>query len=182
MNSTVVLRVSILPSAHQPGLPRGPVRLELEKEVSTCLQPGRTQKVTIAAGRGWQPTGLSVRAGTRYEYLASGAWQIAGEPEAIDADGDDQRRGRLVGVLMKDYQLGAEFELGAKGSLRLEADGDLYLRCRNTWNELAGDRGHVTVTFQLQGQGSHLREADGRGHVGHRRLALRPPAADNRGC
>ena len=130
------------------------------------LQSGRSQKVVIAAGRGWQPTGLSVRAGTRYEYLALGAWQIAGEPEAIDADGDDQHRGRLVGVLMKDHQLGAEFDLGVKGSLRLEADGDLYLRCRNNWNELASDRGHVTVTFQLQGQGSHLREADGRGHVG----------------
>jgi hypothetical protein len=117
----------------------------------TGLQGGRTQTVVIAAGRGWQPSGLSVRAGKQYEYLASGAWQIAGESEDIDADGDDQHRGRLVGVLMKDRQLGAEFELGAKGSLRLQADGDLYLRCRNAWNELAADSGHVTVKFQLQG-------------------------------
>ncbi len=53
------------------------------------LQPGQIQKVAIAAGRGWQPTGLSVRAGTPYEYLAAGTWQIAGEPEAVDADGDE---------------------------------------------------------------------------------------------
>ena len=146
------------------------------------LQPGRTQTVAIAAGRGWQPTGLTVRAGTQYEYLAAGAWQIAGEPEAVDADGDDQGRGRLVGVLMKDYRLGAEFELGAKGSLRLEADGDLYLRCRNAWNELAGDRGHVTVKFQLQGQGPPCAKPTAKVVSAIGRLALRPPAADNRGC
>ena len=93
--------------------------------------------------------------------MPTGNWRIAGEPKAVDADGDDQGRGRLVGVLMKDYQLGAEFELGAKGSLQSEADGDLYLRCRNAWNELADDRGHVTVKFQLQGQGPSLCEADG---------------------
>lgn len=138
------------------------------KKKFACLQPGRTQRVTVAAGRGWQPAGLTVRSGTQYEYLATGAWQIAGEPEAVDTDGDDQGRGRLVGVLMKDHQLGAEFELGAKGSLQLDADGDLYLRCRNTWNELADDRGRVTVKFQIQGQGSSRCDADGERHSGHR--------------
>ncbi len=104
------------------------------KKQFSDLHAGRVRKVTVAAGRGWQPSGLSVRAGTQYEYLATGTWQIAGEPDAVDADGDDQHRGRLVGVLMKDRQLGTEFELGAKGSFRLAADGDLYLRCRNRWN------------------------------------------------
>jgi hypothetical protein len=132
----------------------------------TGLQPGRSLKATIAAGRGWQPTGLTVRAGKQYEYLATGAWQIARQPEAVDADGDDQGRGRLVGVLMKDYRLGAEFELGTKGSLQLKTDGDLYLRCRNHWNELAADVGRVTVKFQLQTQGRSVSEADSGGHVG----------------
>ncbi len=69
---------------------------------------------------------------------------------------------------MKDYQLGPEFELGAKGSLQLEAGGDLYLRCRNAWSELAGDRGHVTVKFQVhepgeaadEGRACHLSACD----------------------
>jgi hypothetical protein len=126
------------------------------------LQSGRIQKIAIAAGRGWQPSGLSIRAGTPYEYLASGAWQIAGQAEAIAADGDSKHRGRLVGVLMKDGRLGAEFELGARGSLRLESDGDLYLRCRSAWNELAGDSGRVTVKFQLQGHNPPLTEAGGK--------------------
>lgn len=114
------------------------------------LQTGTTQTVAIAAGRGWQPSGLSVRAGTPYEYRASGAWRIGEESKSVDADGDKHHRGRLVGVLMKDYRLGDEFELGTKGTFRLEADGDLYLRCRNTWNELAGNSGYVTVTLQRQ--------------------------------
>jgi hypothetical protein len=119
------------------------------KRKFTCLQPGQTQRVTVAAGRGWQPAGLTTRSGTQYEYVAAGTWQIAGEPEAVDPDGDKLGRGRLVGVLMKNYRLGPEFELGAKGSLQLEAGGDLYLRCRNRWSELAGDCGHVTVKLQL---------------------------------
>jgi hypothetical protein len=122
------------------------------KKKFTELEAGHTQKVDVAAGRGWQPSGVNIRAGTRYEYLASGTWQIAGQPAAVSADGDAQHRGRLVGVLLKDHQLGPEFELGGKGSLRMEGGGDLYLRCRNAWNELAGDNGRVTVTFQLQGQ------------------------------
>jgi hypothetical protein len=120
------------------------------------LPSGRVQTVAIAAGRGWQPSGVTVRAGVPYEYRASGAWQIAGEPKDVDADGDAAHRGRLVGILMKDCQLGAEFELGAKGSLRLAEDGDLYLRCRNAWNKLAGNSGHVTVKFQRQGQNPPL--------------------------
>jgi hypothetical protein len=142
------------------------------------LQPGGIQTVAIAAGRGWQPTGLTVRAGTHYEYLASGAWQIAGQPEAIDADGDDQHRGRLVGVLMKDRHLGDEFELGAKGSLQLDADGDLYLRCRRAWNALADDHGNVTVKFQLHGHGSPPPKADGKGPV--RPLTTCPTASGAR--
>jgi hypothetical protein len=126
----------------------------------TGLQPGRTLKVAVAAGRGWQPAGLTVHAGTPCEYLAAGVWQIAGQPKPVDANGDNQGRGRLVGVVMKDNQLGDEFELGANGSLPPEADGDLYLRCRNTWNALAHDTGHVAVEFQLQGQGPSLCEAD----------------------
>lgn len=121
--------------------------------------PGLT--VTVAASRGWQPAGLSVRAGTPCEYSTAGAWQISGKADAVDADGDRQGRGRLVGVLMKDYQLGEEFELGSSGSLESEADGNLYLRCRNDWDQLAGGVGQIAVTFKLGGAGQPLRVPDG---------------------
>jgi hypothetical protein len=113
-----------------------------------CLLPGRAQKVTICAGRGWQPAGLTVRTGNRYKYLAEGNWQIAGQPQAVNADGDVQGRGRLMGVVMKDDRLGTEFEVGSEGSFQVETDGDLYLRCRNAWNALADDKGYVTVKLQ----------------------------------
>jgi hypothetical protein len=116
------------------------------------LQPGQTQNVTVAAGRGWQPAGLTAHLRARYQYLAAGTWQVAGAPAAVDTNGDHEGRGRLVGSLMNDYRLGPEFELGAKGSLQLKSGGDLYLRCRSPWNELAGDRGCVTVSFQLAGE------------------------------
>jgi hypothetical protein len=116
----------------------------------TTMPSGRDLTVVVAAGRGWQPSGLSVRAGVPHRYIASGAWQIAGKPKAFDADGDGEHRGRLVGALMNDRRLGEEFELGAKGTLQSAGDGDLYLRCRNNWDQLAGDDGHVTVTFQRQ--------------------------------
>ena len=114
------------------------------------LRPGRVVTATIRAGRGWQPTGLTVAPGIQYEYTAMGNWRIASQIKAIDAKGDDQGRGRLVGVLLKDFQLGAEFDLGDRGSLQLAGAGDLYLRCRNSWNELPGDCGYVAVKLKLQ--------------------------------
>ena len=116
------------------------------------LRPGHTLTATINAGRGWQPTGLTVSPGMQYGYVATGNWRIANQHKAIDVNGDDRGRGRLVGVLMKDYQLGPEFDFGGQGSLQSASGGDLYLRCRNAWNELADDSGHVAVRLKLHGK------------------------------
>jgi hypothetical protein len=114
------------------------------------LRPGHMLTTTIRAGHGWQPTGLTVSPGMRYEYVASGDWPIATPLKAVDVDGDDHGRGQLGGVLMKDYQLGPEFDVGGQGSLQLTSGGDLYLRCRKAWNELADDSGRVAVRLKLQ--------------------------------
>lgn len=113
------------------------------------LRPGHILTATIRAGRGWQPTGLTVRPGVQYECVATGNWRIAKGLKDIGVNGDDDGRGRLVGVLMKDFQLGPEFDVGRQGALQLAAGGDLYLRCRNAWNELADDSGHVAVRLKL---------------------------------
>lgn len=123
-------------------------------------RPGRMLSAAVVAGRGWQPSGLSVKSGTPYQYAAIGNWRVAGKSEAVDADGNDAGCGRLVGVLMKDYQLSAEFELGAEGVLQLPANGNLYLRCRNAWNELANDSGRISVKFKAQGRGPTVHKAD----------------------
>jgi hypothetical protein len=116
----------------------------------TTLRTGRTAASTISAGRGWQPSGLAVNAGVHYQYASSGKCSITGGTKNVDADGDAQGRGRLVGTLLANYQLGTEFELGTKGSFRAASNGNLYLRCRNAWNELAGDSGDLSVKLQLQ--------------------------------
>ena len=61
---------------------------------------------------------------------------------------------------MKDYQLGAEFDLGAEGVLQSPACGDLYLRCRNSWSNLAGDSGRIAVKFKVQRRDPPLHEPD----------------------
>ena len=122
------------------------------KKKFACLRPDHAPTAIVAAGRGWQPTGLTVRRGTQYEYLAEGAWQIGEKAETVDANGDGDGRGRLVGVLLKDYHLGPEFELGAKGLLQPKTDGDLYLRCRTPWNEVTNDRGRISVTVKASGR------------------------------
>jgi hypothetical protein len=118
----------------------------------TALRSGRTADATIAAGRGWQPSGLTVISGVPYEYVSHGRCSIAGGLENVNADGDDRGRGRLVGILLNNYQLGAEFELGADGSFQASSSGDLYLRCRNAWSELAADSGQLSVAMRLQRQ------------------------------
>lgn len=124
------------------------------KKKPVSLEPGRSLTATVAAGRGWQPTGLTVQPGARYEYAATGTWQVSGAPEASGANGDLQGRGRLVGALWKDYQLGPEFDLAVEGILELKSEGHLFLRCRKPWNELAGDSGRLAVQFTLPGQGT----------------------------
>jgi hypothetical protein len=116
------------------------------------LIAGRAVSATIQANRGWQPSGLTVSANTRYEYSATGTWRTGKDAETVDVGGASEGRGRLVGILMKDYQLGEEFELGQSGSFTAPADGNLYLRCRAVWNKLADNSGRITVKFRLKGQ------------------------------
>lgn len=129
------------------------------------LRPGRMLTATVAAGRGWQPTGLTISTGMQYEYVATGNWRIGKEACAIDTNGDDRGRGRLMGVVMKDYRLSSAFELGAEGSLQWNVPGDLYLRCHNAWNELADDSGRVAVKFKSQGRGPSLRTVETKNHA-----------------
>lgn len=113
---------------------------------------GRTLTAAVAAGRGWQPTGLTVAPATQLGYAASGRWRLGAGAGDVDAGGDAQGRGRLVGALLNDYRLGPEFELGVKGTAQLASGGDLYLRCRNDWHALAGDSGRIIVKLKPQGR------------------------------
>ncbi len=122
------------------------------KRKAFSLISGRSVMTAVQAGRGWQPAGLIVADGTAYQYNATGTWRTGKDDDAVDADGGDGGQGRLVGVVMKDYQLGEEFKLGKSGSFTAKGDGNLYLRCRDAWNKLADNSGRISVKLQLKGQ------------------------------
>jgi hypothetical protein len=106
----------------------------------------------VQARYGWQASGIKLQAGQAYDYAAQGAWKIAADGQELDADGRDDGRGRLVGVLMNDFQLGEVLELGTRGTLAAPQDGDLYLRCQNDWHRIADHEGAVTVHLRRSPQ------------------------------
>jgi hypothetical protein len=110
----------------------------------------------VDAGRGWQATGLSVTKDTEYEYAAKGTWKTARSGESVDANGEANGTGKLMGVIMKDFKLGEPFELGRFGSFAAPAEGNLYVRCREDFHEVADNVGKLTLTMKLKGKGDPL--------------------------
>jgi hypothetical protein len=115
------------------------------------FRPLTTSKASISssivADRGWQPSGLTVAAGVEYEYTTTGKWQTS--PEARPADpGHDTCR--LAGIVLKEFKLGKAIELGVSGTFMPKEGGDLYLRCQDKWNELANNKGRVTVKINVK--------------------------------
>jgi hypothetical protein len=110
----------------------------------------------IQAKRGWQPSGLTVEAGVEYKLKATGSWKTAKDGAAVTANGPEASgaeadAGRLEGVIFKDWKLLDPFPLGAEGVFKAPSAGDLYLRCRDEWNELADNSGKVSVKLQFIG-------------------------------
>lgn len=115
------------------------------KKKSVPLVAGRKISARVLAQRGWQAAGATLVKGRTYEYDASGTWKIADDAAVCDAQGDSDGRGRLVGVMMKDFELGEPFELGPSGTFVAPQDGQLYLRCQEEWTKLADNKGQITV-------------------------------------
>jgi hypothetical protein len=124
------------------------------------IKSGAVVPTKVDAGRGWQPSRLIVSEGEEYEFSAVGTWTISKDGPAIDADGDEKGRGKLMGVLLtdekKDYALGEPFELGKFGSLTAPGSGSLYLRCREDWAALPDNKGSVTVKLKIKNKGPPL--------------------------
>jgi len=108
-----------------------------------------TAQAKISANRGWQCSRVMLKSGDRIAYATTGDWTIEKEGESLSADGNDAGKGRLVGVLFKDYQLSEPFELGSTGEYAAETDGNLFLRCRDDWGDLSNNSGAITVRFKV---------------------------------
>jgi hypothetical protein len=117
---------------------------------------GSPMQARVAANRGWQPSGMLLSSGNKYDYSASGVWQTNRSAKEVTADGQDDGTGRLEGILFKDFVLGEPFSLGTYGSFTSPGDGQLFLRSRDTWSELADNKGSVTVKIKNAGQGTPL--------------------------
>ncbi len=115
------------------------------------LSPGKETQIPIAAQRGWQPVGVRVQPGETYQISASGAWRIDRHGMETSADGmPGSGTGRLVGVLMHDYRLSDEFELGTLTTWTAPAEGDLYLRCREPMAALDDNSGEIEATIKRE--------------------------------
>lgn len=112
----------------------------------------------IKADHGWQPSGVIVKGRVNYDYKAAGTWQTAADAAPVSADGSkkevDEGAGLLMGVVLdvEKYELSEPFELGAEGSFRAPGNGQLYLRCRDKWGELADNSGTLTVKLKVGGK------------------------------
>jgi hypothetical protein len=115
------------------------------------LPKGSFTTATIEAARGWQPTRALVKDGEEYQFSAAGNWKTAKDGTETDADGGGEGTGRLVGVLFNDYKLGEEFDLGAYGAFTAKGDGQLFVRCRDSWTELGDNAGKLTVKIAAGG-------------------------------
>jgi hypothetical protein len=114
---------------------------------------------TIDVARGWQSSGMRLRAGTIYQIRASGRFQIAkeGQPWTSEPNGVTLRyhRGRPLGILLGNVRgdqpvpglasLAAPVAIGSIGRIRPVADGTLYLRIHDHPAELLDNYGEVTV-------------------------------------
>jgi hypothetical protein len=110
----------------------------------------------VVADHGWQPSGVTCVIDQQYDFAAQGSWQTSKTAHETSGDGERGGAGRLVGVLMQDYKLGKPFDLGSYGTFTAPGDGKLYLRCQDKWNELADNKGAMTVKLKLGGKGNSL--------------------------
>lgn len=127
------------------------------------FKPVRTSAVTtcrIDAGKGWQPSRLELVKGDEYEFSVSGKWATSKDGANVTAQGAEDGAGRVVGAVLRDengsYVLDEPFELGAFGTFVAPSEGNLYLRCRDSWVALSDNKGSVVVKLKLKGKGKPL--------------------------
>lgn len=103
-------------------------------------------KLKVEARAGWQSTRVKVVAGTTYDFVAEGEWNLDASTKS-NANGNENGNGRLVGVLYSNFELSEPFDLGTEGSFVAPSDGHLYVRCKDDWTDLGNNDGSIQVVF-----------------------------------
>ncbi len=139
-------------------LPRGAT----VQRATTPLDSGATREVKLLAERGWQSTGIAVRAGQTIQISATGRvtlrkttqpWES--EPAGISIRYSEARPiGRVLAAVQRSTpaQTGPVrhwefFDVAAGATLQATHDGMLHLRVNDRWNELADNSGEYRVTI-----------------------------------
>jgi hypothetical protein len=121
-------------------------------------------KLTIAADRGWQNTGVRLEAGARYQLTASGQYTLADEPKpwVSEPNGVTIRyhRGLPLGILLavvrpdETAQGPSPFfkpdAIGPGSAIEPKETGTLYLRINDFAGELADNTGTAEVTVSRE--------------------------------
>ena len=102
----------------------------------------------IQAAYGWQGSGLQVEAGVSYDVITQGEWSTTRGASSVGGDGADDGKGRLIGVIFKEFQLSDEIVLGKEFSFVAPSEGTLFLRCQDKWTQLSDNSGELQVYFR----------------------------------
>ena len=120
------------------------------KRKHTALPTGTSRLVKVAANRGWQPSGVLVKADQEYDITTTGVWKTDKmQTKGVTADGDDAGKGKLVGILFYDYQLSEPFELGATTKFKAPRDAQLHVRCQDEWSSIGDNSGMIDVKIAI---------------------------------
>jgi hypothetical protein len=112
-------------------------------------KPAKTVKTNVKAQMGWQATPLELTAGQSYDVICQGNWRTDANGDEVDADGGSDGKGRLVGVILHDYELSEPFTLGTKQRFVAPETGQLFLRCQDSWRSIDDNSGSVSAFFRL---------------------------------
>jgi hypothetical protein len=133
----------------------------------------RTAKVTIAADRGWQSSGVWLNAGKLYRISATGRYKIASEqigeseqhwqcePGGVTIEYHDGRPlGMLLGAIdgrTSKANLASPIEIGLGATIKPAASGTLYLRVNDSGGRLDENSGVLSVVIAAATNASERR-------------------------
>jgi hypothetical protein len=142
-------------------------RMAIEFRAGKLLRDS-PQKVTIAADRGWQSSGVRLEANKSYRIVADGRYQIAAEktgdaatPWPCEPGGVtiEYHNGKPLGMLLgaidgrddagqaEKATLADAIAIGLEATVSPPADGTLYLRVNDSAGRLGDNSGTLTVTI-----------------------------------
>ncbi len=129
--------------------------------------PAAGTTATITADRGWQSTGVRLAAGSRYEIVAAGRYQVAETTQPWECEPGGitihYYRGHPLGMLMAAVRNDAQplaglspltkpEPVGLQTVLNSPHAGTLYLKINESPADLADNQGQITIRIQKAGE------------------------------